>query len=183
MDKDSFTKIPNHILEAILAQKFTAVQMTVVLYVLRKTNGWNKPCDRISITQMARETGRRRQLLSRTVGDLEKLCVLKVERFGNGRVPEMSILDPKHWDKPATVQLHETAEMHVTKRGQNLQPYSFTPETVQLQEPETVQLHTKERKDTYTKERKKGISAPVFEVRRPELEPGDEYDDEGWEDP
>lgn len=175
---DNFTKIPNEILESIATYKFTSVQIAIVLYVLRKTSGWNKPSDNISISQMAKDMGRKRQLLSRTVGDLEKMGVLRIERYGNGKVPEMAVAPPKDWDKPATVQLHETAQLHETTQFRSLQPDSCTPATVQLQEPATVQLHTKEMKYTLQKKRKKEPPAPLFltEEKAREMFP----DEEGW---
>lgn len=170
---NGYTKIPNEIIEAMFRRKFTQTQMIVILYVLRKTTGWNKPSDHIAISKLASDTKKKRQLISRTVSDLEQMGVLKVVRTVNGKAPEMSVNIPSEWLKPETVQLHATPEIHATKKAKTCNRTVSGGETVQLQEPETVQLHTKDIKDTIKDTiQKKEPSAPISE---------DDDDDEGWE--
>ena len=57
MDKDCFTKFPNSILEAIISGGFHGMQTAVLLYIIRKTYGWGKASDTISVSKMAAETG------------------------------------------------------------------------------------------------------------------------------
>ena len=50
---DNFTKFQNDIYDALLSYGFTRLQLLVVLYVIRKTDGWHKPAgDYISIRKM-----------------------------------------------------------------------------------------------------------------------------------
>lgn len=161
-----FTKIPNDLLTAIMTYKFTATQLIVVLYVLRQTIGWNKTRDIIAVSKIAKDVGRKRQLISRTVSDLEKLNVLCVERKCNGVKPMLWINDPENWDKPETVQFHVTTGFHETEKIQKVKPYSFRGETEQLHKSETEQFHTKDNKDIYIKDNKDISNSPPSESKK-----------------
>ena len=117
MDKDKgFVSVPNRLYMAIITYGFTQIQMIVVLHIVRKTYGWRKQKDRIAISVIAKELNKKRQLISRTVSDLQKLSVIGIERSRNGVPPVMWIQDPKNWDKPETVEFQEpaTEQFHTT---------------------------------------------------------------------
>lgn len=111
---DGFDKIPNKMMVALMTYDFTVTQYKVVLYVLHKTCGWNKNRDRIAISKMARDLGKHRQMISRTVLDLSKMNVLEVVREREVSIPEMRVLEPENWDRGATVEFHATAGFHAT---------------------------------------------------------------------
>ena len=119
---DGFDKIPNKMMTALFSYGFTATQLQVVLYVLHKTCGWNKPRDRIAISKMARDIGRCRPKISGVVSDLQKMNVLEVERERQSAVPEMRVLDPSEWEQAVTCRGHVTSRGHVTQREQGVSP-------------------------------------------------------------
>lgn len=179
---DNYTKFPNDLLEAIIGYKLTAAQVKVMLYIIRKVNGWGKPSDAISITRIAKETGYARKTVVFAVSDLEKMGILEIERHGSGRMSEMRVSDPKNWDKPVTSGLHVTSTslLHTGNRGVTSRLQGGV--TSRLQEPVTSTLHTKDNKYTLKDTpQKKEPSAPLFSGKMEELEPGDEYL-EGWVD-
>lgn len=180
---DNYTKFPNDLLEAIIGYKLTAAQVKVMLYVIRKVNGWGKPSDAISITRIAKKTGYSRRTIITTVSDLEKMGVLEVERHGAGRMSEMRVSAPKNWDQPVNCTSHvkSTSLCSVLHRG--VKPASQVDVKCTSQEGVKPASHTKDTlkdtlKDTYENIRP---SAPLFSGKVEELEPGDEYL-EGWED-
>ncbi len=40
---DGFTRLPNQLLTGLLLARFSAIQFQIILWVLRKTTGWNRP--------------------------------------------------------------------------------------------------------------------------------------------
>ena len=118
MDESKYTKIPNELLEAILEYRFTAAQLIVLLYVIRKTYGWNKHMDSISISKIAKDTQFSRRSMVSAVSDLVKLCVLNVEEDGAGHPKMMYIRDPSDWDKPVNPTSHVKSASHVNSTSQ-----------------------------------------------------------------
>jgi phage replication O-like protein O len=55
--EDGFTKIPNSLLEALIAAQLTKAEYKVALFIWRKTFGYRKDHDAISKSQMAAATG------------------------------------------------------------------------------------------------------------------------------
>lgn len=96
---DNFTKVPNAILEALIRHRFTGAQYTILLYVIRKTRGWGKTSDKISVRMIARDSGYSRREIINSVRNLEEKNVLKIKRDRDSIMGEMSVNDPKKWDK------------------------------------------------------------------------------------
>lgn len=159
---DNYTKFPNNILEGIIQNRFSATQVTVIVYVVRKVNGWGKPSDAISISKIAKESGYSRRAIMNAVSDLEKKGVLKIERAGLGRLSEMRINEPTMWDKPVNPASH----VNCTSQGMPLHtPVNSTshiPVNCTSQEPVNSASHTKERKIIKDTIQKKEPSAQNF---------------------
>lgn len=58
--KDGYTKLANKLLEALSQVNLSAYEMRVLFCVMRKTYGWNKKFDFISVSQISELTGLRR---------------------------------------------------------------------------------------------------------------------------
>ena len=103
-DKDGYTRIPNSLLEALYDRKyhFTQLQFRVMCYIIRKTYGWNKYSDYISISAMAKDLRKERRNVVRAVSDLEKSGVLKIDRTGVGKVNDICVNPPTEWDRPVS---------------------------------------------------------------------------------
>lgn len=171
---ENYTRVHNQVLEALYMSKFPGSYFAIILYILRKTYGWNKPSDRLSISKMARETGYARRWVVMIISDLEKMCVLDVTRSRNGVPHEMQLRPPEDWDKPVIYTAHVKHTAHVNCTSQ--EPVNCTSQegvNCTSQEPVNCTSHTKYNiKDTIKEKERKG-SAPSF---------SQDEDDEG-EDP
>ena len=98
-NQEGFVKVPNEIYDAILAQKLSISQERAILYVIRKTCGFRKTEDAISISKMASETGFSRRAMVNAVHDLEKMGIIKLGEVISGRPTHMMIREPKNWDQ------------------------------------------------------------------------------------
>lgn len=143
---DNYTRFPNAILEAIISGRYTEMQMTAILYIVRKTYGWHKASDSISIKKMAEETGYARRAMLRTITQLEELNIISVERPGIGKTATMSINSLDSWNKPVTTRSHVTTESQCPHGHKGVTTRSHVGVTTQSQEPVTTRSHTKERK-------------------------------------
>ena len=130
---DKFTKFPNELLVSAAKYEFTATQYAVLLYLVRQTYGYGIYKRKISISMTAKHLGRKRQVISRAINDMEKMGVITIEREKNGKAPVVWINKPENWDKPATAELHVTGEFHVTEKLQ-------VPATAELHPPATAEL-------------------------------------------
>lgn len=78
--EDGYTRIANELFEEILRFPFTKREQTIVFAVIRKTYGYNKKADEISLSQLAEITGISKPHISETVTKLVTLNVLLVEQ-------------------------------------------------------------------------------------------------------
>ena len=111
--EDGFTRIANELLDAVIAEKFSARQYAVVLAVMRKTYGFNKKTDDIGLSQIEKMTGVFKSHLSVTVRELSDMRVLlrTQGRFGH----KLSINKHyKQWGVTETVTGGVTVSVTVT---------------------------------------------------------------------
>jgi phage replication O-like protein O len=57
LSKDSFTKIPNDILDALIGYRLPGEERQCLDFIIRKTWGWSKTSDNIAISQFHKATG------------------------------------------------------------------------------------------------------------------------------
>lgn len=74
-----FTMIPDVLLDRQLPELGHA-ELKVLLVIMRKTYGWQKDADRISLSQLAELTGLSRQSVSTATQTLEERGYILVER-------------------------------------------------------------------------------------------------------
>ena len=127
-----YTKIPNKIIEAAIRSNFSTLEWTALIYVARKTYGWNKEDDTISVRKMAKDTGRDPRAMQRAVSKLEKAKVLSIKK-GNSKINVMRINSPDKWQKmtvtrPPTkerrtvmtfIQRKESLRLHISPKKKN----------------------------------------------------------------
>lgn len=155
MDKDCFTRFPNHLLDAIISGHFSAIQTACILYVVRKTYGWNKNSDSISVSKLAKDTGYTRRGTIIAVQQLEAMSVLSVERPGPGKISSMSVNSPDRWNKPVNGGSHVNGDSQGIAIHRGVNGGSQVGVNGHSQEPVNSGSHTKETKTpkyTITKE-------------------------------
>lgn len=74
--EDGFTKIANELFDALLKFDFTARQMKVAMAIIRKTYGYNKTSDELSLSQIVDLTGISRGNVSQAINALTAMNVV-----------------------------------------------------------------------------------------------------------
>lgn len=145
-----YTKIPNKIIEAAIRCDLTSLEWVALIYVIRKTYGWRKESDTISVRKIAKDTGHDARALQRAVAKLVNKGIVTVTSRGAGKINSMRVNDPVSWGK-LTVRRPAVSEPS---------PYGQATATTDGQTAVTTdgQLTTHKRKkdtikETITKER------------------------------
>jgi len=73
----NFSKIPNELLEILAKTYLSNYECRCLMVILRKTFGWNKKEDFISLSQFAQKTGIRKNHVWRTLKRLESRKIIK----------------------------------------------------------------------------------------------------------
>jgi phage replication O-like protein O len=88
--EDGHTRIANELLDAIIRFDFGKRHYKVVLFVLRKTYGWNKKADVMSLSQILDGTGLSRAHSCESINDLVQMKVLLKQEHRNGQLIEIN---------------------------------------------------------------------------------------------
>lgn len=100
--EDGYTRIANEIMDALVAADLSGQDFKVALLIIRKTYGFNKCEDAISLTQMANATGMGRIRCSQVVNRLQLMKILTVTENINGLVKKYKF--NKDFEKWGTVK-------------------------------------------------------------------------------
>lgn len=103
---DGHTKIANELLDAIICSDFSKRQLKILLFIIRKTYGWNKSEDDISRSQIVDETGIKSPHVTTTIQELLELNVIIVS---NGTYAKKYKIN-KYYDTWRFNQLHKVTE-------------------------------------------------------------------------
>ena len=82
--ENGYTSIANEIMEALIENKFTGQELRTILFVIRKTYGFHKKDDFISLTQIAKAINSSRVRCSQIVKRLVFMKILTVYKNING---------------------------------------------------------------------------------------------------
>jgi phage replication O-like protein O len=82
---DGHTKIANELLDAIIQTEFSKRQLKILLYIMRKTYGWNKPEDDISRSQMVEATRLHNPHITKTIQELLEMNVIIVSNGNHAK--------------------------------------------------------------------------------------------------
>jgi phage replication O-like protein O len=92
--EDGHTKIANELLDAIIQTDFSKRQYKILLYIMRKTYGWNKTEDDIARSQIVEATKLKNPHVTTTIQELLEMNVLIVS---NGKFAKRYKIN-KHYD-------------------------------------------------------------------------------------
>ena len=170
-----FVRYPTEICEALCIYHLSPIQSNIVNYIIRKTYGWNKTKDYISVSMMAKEMGKDRSTVSKAVNGLRKKGIIGSGEERRGRAFMMWINPPDAWEKPVTLLPHVTKSPHVGKSSQGVWQNHHSKVWQNSNENLCQNRHTQYTykdnvKNTY---QNKGLSAPISP---PEDEDNDEID-------
>lgn len=79
--KDGYTQIANELLEALCQIRIPGESTQVFLTILRKTYGFKKVVDQISLSQFVVATGMKKPNICRALKQLETLNVIKIDKL------------------------------------------------------------------------------------------------------
>jgi len=82
--EDGHVDIANEIVEALAKRNLSAYESRILWVIFRKTYGWHKKTDQVSITQFEKATGLKRRHVHRTLSELVERKI--VTRIGNSRI-------------------------------------------------------------------------------------------------
>jgi phage replication O-like protein O len=85
--EDGYTRIANLILEALSMVKLNATQTGICLFLLRRTYGWNRRQDAISLGDFAAAVGTSKTYVSRQLADLLHKKIIRRLTYTPGRTP------------------------------------------------------------------------------------------------
>lgn len=95
--ENGFTPIANEILERLVNTDLLGAEFRVLLFIIRKTYGYQKKQDRISFTQFEKSTGISRQTINKTIKNLvAKGLIVKICLPG-GNIGYSFIKDHDNW--------------------------------------------------------------------------------------
>lgn len=82
--EDGYTRIANELLDALISFDFSKREQKIILYIIRKTYGFGKKMDDITLTQIANATGIHLAHVSKTVSELthENVLLKRQGRYG-----------------------------------------------------------------------------------------------------
>jgi phage replication O-like protein O len=109
-----YTKIPNELWEAIARWRLSSYEYRVLLFIIRKTYGWNKKDDWISLSQFVEATQIKESHICRSISLLIKQNI--ITKGGNRLSPKYGVQkDYDQWVKlPKGVRSHHPI---ITKGG------------------------------------------------------------------
>ena len=81
--ENGHTEIANEILDALCQIRIPGEAMQILLVIIRKTYGWKKKCDRISLSQFVEMTGQSKSHIVRNIKKLEGMSLIVVTQKGN----------------------------------------------------------------------------------------------------
>ncbi len=116
--EDGYTKIANELLEALIRLMPGNTESRIMLAVIRKTYGWSRKEDKISINQLANMTGKKRRMVIYAVQNLEAKKMLNVKRQrGRGHINEINQISLNKNYSEWVVQYSCTHKRNITKEN------------------------------------------------------------------
>jgi len=107
---DGYTKIPNLLLEALPLARLTGVQKSICMFLWRRTYGWKRNEDAISMGEFAMACGSSRPYISLQLNDLINKNVISRVFIQPGKTAVYSFnANLNQWD-PACVDLDALSE-------------------------------------------------------------------------
>lgn len=85
VENGNFTRIVNPLIEELIKIPFKGCELAVILFIIRKTYGFQKKQDEISLTQFEEALGRSRPVIVKALKNLQLVGVLKLVKVGSSK--------------------------------------------------------------------------------------------------
>lgn len=138
-EKPNYTQTPNFLFDSLMAEMGNA-ELRVVLAVCRKTFGWHKQRDRISLSQMVKLTGMTRESVISGVSAAINRGVISRYPAGNSFEYEIVVVGEadQQGDENSRATEPELVGLPDTQKKQRKQKKLNSPYRVKNQPPEEV---------------------------------------------
>lgn len=143
--ENGYTAIANEILEALIRTGINGAEWAVVMFILRKTYGFQKKEDQISLTQFEKSLPFARPTICKALKVLQLVKIIELVEHGNSKISANRYRFNKNYEQ---WQLVSKSEL-VKDRKRNAEKKGATSKDLEMQLV-SKPLHTKE---TITKER------------------------------
>ena len=104
--EDGYTKVPNLLLEALAVAQLNAAQKSICLYIIRRTYGWNRTEDAISLSEFADGCGTTRPYICRQLNCLLKKNIIRRLFHEPGKTSVYSIVPSLQEWSPECIDLN-----------------------------------------------------------------------------
>ncbi len=82
----NYTRIVNKVIEQLVKQPLLGAELAICLFIIRKTYGFQKKEDEISLTQFEQGTGRSRPTIVKALKNLQLVNIVKLVKKGDSRI-------------------------------------------------------------------------------------------------
>ena len=98
--EDGYGRIANLLLEALSISKLNGKQMSICLFIIRRTYSWGKKSDEIALKEFALACDSSETYMSKQLKQLIEWKVVKRKNYSPGKIPEYEInTRVDEWDK------------------------------------------------------------------------------------
>lgn len=85
VEAGNYTRIVNKVIEELVKTPLLGAELAICLFIIRKTYGFNKKEDEISLTQFEKATNRSRPTIVKALKNLQLVNVVKLVKTGDSR--------------------------------------------------------------------------------------------------
>ena len=153
--KSGFTRIPNELLESLCALGVSGNEMRIMLWIIRKTYGFNRTSAELPLSEIAKAVGMRTNHVSESLKKLEEMGLIN-RRNSQGVQPQVISVEAdtgsQKQEFPKTVTVPENGNTEVPENGN-----PDVPENRNANVPENGNDTYKEIKERYKEMRRKTV--------------------------
>ena len=154
--KSGFTRIPNELLESLCALGVSGNEMRIMLWIIRKTYGFNRTSAELPLSEIAKAVGMRINHVSESLKKLEEMGLIN-RRNSQGSQPQVISVEAdtgsQKQEFPKTVTVPENGNTEVPENGN-----PDVPENRNANVPENGNDTYKEIKERYKEMRRKTVT-------------------------
>jgi len=133
--EDGYVKIANEIMEALATIRIPGEARQVLDVIFRKTYGWNKKKDKISLSQFYKATGIKKPSIIRAIKTLSTMNLIIVSEKANRDGQEYEFNKDYHTWKPLAKKLMFTKKLTiVSNNAKNRLPKSYPQKKKEIKE-------------------------------------------------
>lgn len=145
-ENPNFTQVPNSLFDEIMGDMGES-ELKVVLAIIRKTKGWNKTHDRISVSQLEKLTKLSRRAVFYGIERAIQRGIIEKEKTPKGNI--YGLVQNMHPQDEEVVQnMHQTSAKYAPQLVQNMHPQNKDLNTTKQNKKPSLSEKTKNQAST-----------------------------------